>query len=187
MSTPLGHALVGLGVAGLASAVPPTRFARGWGWSLAFVGLAVLPDIDHAIQSVFPRFPLRGPTHSYPAAACAAGALCAAAWRLRRDARVWLLLPYAFLACASHPWMDYHTWIWANGVQLYWPFDATYYASGPPGLYRTEGWLWGSPGRLASLLWTDLLRFGPWAAVPWLARWAADAVARRHSRRPEAR
>lgn len=175
MPTPLGHALVGFGVAGLATALPPTRFARGWGWTAACVGLAVLPDVDHLVHAMLLRFPLRGPTHAYPTAVAVAVASCAVAARLCRDARAWLLLPYFTLAYVLHPWMDSHQWLYGNGVQLYWPFDGAYYVSPPPPLFPTEGWRWGAPEVGARILATDLVRFAPWAAAPWALRWGLDA------------
>lgn len=189
MSTPLGHALVGLGVAGLASALPPTRFARGWGWTAACVGLAVLPDADHAVHAVVSAFPLRGPTHSCFGAGLAAVVACAAAWRLRHDARAWLLLPYFAAAGLSHVWLDYNAWIWANGVQAGWPFDSAYHTSAAP-LFPTKPWLWGPPSYVAELLWTDVVRFAPVAAGAWGLRGLADVAARgwnrvRHGRTVE--
>lgn len=178
MPTPLGHALVGLGVAGLASALPPTRFARGWGWTAACVALAVCPDVDHVVHAAAPGFPLRGPTHAYAAAGAAAFAACAVAARMVRSARAWLLLPYFTLAVALHPWMDSHQWLHGNGVQLYWPFDAGYYTAPPPALFPTAGWTWGSFAADARILATDLVRFAPWAGLPWALRWGLDAAYR---------
>ena len=184
MPTPLGHALVGLGAGGLAAAMPPARFARSWGWAAAFAGMAVLPDLDHALHPLLPALAVRGPTHSYAAAVAAALIACAAAARGRHGARVWPLLPFLALAVASHGWMDYHEWIWANGVQLYWPFDAAFYTSGPPALFPTKAWLAWPPSYVADLLWTDFRRFAWVALGPWLV---VAVVRQRDARQPRIR
>jgi len=122
--TPIGHALAGLSVAGVARRFTPVSNAQvGW---LAF--LAAAPDLDLALGFVDGVNHHRGPSHSLVAAVMAGVAV----WILRR-------LGLAFLpgglasgtAWASHVLLDYLGLDTSppSGEMALWPFSDAFFIS----------------------------------------------------------
>jgi len=123
MPTPVGHALAGLALAGLASrrsALPASHIG-------ALVGCALAPDFDLVLRFVDGANHHRGPTHSV-GAAILAGLIGAVLTRFRFDApKAWLISA----AWGSHVLLDYlgvDTSPPAGEMAL-WPFSNGFFVS----------------------------------------------------------
>jgi inner membrane protein len=137
MASPIGHALAGIAVAWGADLVPGKRAWRiappfaswykraGNGLTLACAVLAAAPDLDLP----FGRFH-RTATHSLISVLVVAGAAGLVAARARLPVRRVVIMCAA--AWATHLLVD---WLSVDqspprGIQLLWPFDATWFISG---------------------------------------------------------
>ena len=123
MPTPVGHALAGLAIAGIASrrsALPASHIG-------ALVGCALAPDLDLVLRFVDGANHHRGPTHSV-GAAILAGLIGAVLTRFRFDApKAWLISA----AWGSHVLLDYlgvDTSPPAGEMAL-WPFSNGFFVS----------------------------------------------------------
>ena len=123
MPTPVGHALAGLAVAGLAgrrSNLPASHVG-------ALIGCSLAPDLDLILRFVDGANHHRGPTHSVTAALLA-GLIGAALARLRFDApKAWAISA----AWGSHVLLDYLGVDTSppSGEMALWPISSAFFVS----------------------------------------------------------
>jgi len=123
MPTPVGHALAGLAVAGLAnrrSALPASHVG-------ALIGCALAPDLDLILRWVDSANHHRGPTHSVMAALIA-GLIGAGLARFRFDVpKAWAISA----AWGSHVLLDYLGVDTSppSGEMALWPFSSSFFVS----------------------------------------------------------
>ena len=171
MPSPLGHALAGLTVGWLAESKPPSTRTRVRDalsppvlWCMAF---AVLPDADLLVDWH------RSGTHSLTATVLIfIVAMVVTGKVTRRPA--WRLAMALAAAQGTHLLLDWLAIDWnpPSGIQLFWPFDQSFYVSGLDIFPGTERGLM-KPGALMlnarSAMW-ELLLVGPLALGAWLVR-----------------
>lgn len=186
MPTPIGHALAGLAVAWAAE--PPheaqqlLRRALVRPLTLVCIALAVLPDIDLLYPPTH-----RMATHSIGATIVvtiiAAGVTGWVTGRIN-----WRVAVVCAAAYTSHLVTD---WLGADrnyapyGIQMFWPFDKTWYISGwdvfPPVERRNPFSLATIRTDIAAAIW-EIVILGPVVLVVWFARARSP---RRNPRSPQ--
>lgn len=112
----LTHAVLGVGLAALVPADPPTR--------AALIAGQMLPDIDYVVRLTRGRWAYlkyhRGPTHSVPGQVALALATAGVIKLVSPAASYWPLVGWTLLAEAIHVGLDLLN---AYGTQVGWPWD----------------------------------------------------------------
>jgi len=162
MPTPLGHALVG---AGLAAAVLPPQGRRRLAWVATAAAFACLPDLDFLPALAMGDLGFhRGPLHSLPIAA-ALGLLAMALLGRHRLREGFAVL----LAVMSHGPLDALTTRTGGGVALLWPVFPDRWRLGwfqIPSLTLSGGWTEIFTAFATTVL-VESLMFLPFAALAW--------------------
>jgi membrane-bound metal-dependent hydrolase YbcI (DUF457 family) len=180
MPSPIGHALAGIAVAWGADVVPGSRtspartramdwyHAAGGGLTLACAILAAAPDLD----LLFMRFH-RTATHSLISIAFVALISAIVAGRLHQP--VLRVAAVCAAAWGSHIVLD---WLSADqsvpkGIQILWPFDATWFISGWdifPGTERRRLFSATTIAQNATSLFYELAWIVPVVVFLWFMR-----------------
>ena len=168
MPTPIGHALAGLAVAGIATrgdaSVPRTS---------VLVFCAVAPDLDLVLRFVDGMNHHRGPSHSVTAAVLV-GVLGLVLARGRPWKR---LAPWAAAAWLSHVVLDYLGVDTSppRGEMALWPFSDAFFASPIPLFYDVpRAFDLASIRHNLTAVAIEIAILGPIGAFSWRGRRASD-------------
>src|SRR5438105_6230579 len=129
MPTPIGHSLAGFAIAQASRTVARSR--RLLWWSIA---LASAPDIDFLFTLInAPERVRHRATHSLLAAAVAALVVALYARAKERRFTLHMAFLFVFALIGSHLLLDMmrQSLIPTDGVQLFWPFELSFYSMHP--------------------------------------------------------